>query len=230
MKKIFILVALSLVGCASPQKMDPIKADIVEKGKLNSQETIGLNSSGEAIIQQKLKADQELKNWVWSNNDLEQQVNSERYTLKRCREESVDTRLGGSGEVIPLPEVDNLKPTSELREQIGLINDDIVVVKEEFFKDRLKLEKSYNKTLDSTLGLIKGHKEKCEFKLSQVRVKAGLPAQRTVGKFKINSDGTLNKVVERHERSLDDAFEIKDQKRQPSQVVEPQEKSEYSGQ
>lgn len=218
MKKILI-TCLVLTGCASEHKMKEISAPLDVKGQISSNELVGLNESGEAIIQTKEKADQELRGWIWQNNNDEQEVNSAWHELKRCREESSDVRLGGSGEVVELPEIDNMKPTIEVKEKVGLINRDMVVVKESYYKDRLVQEKSYNDTLSKMMKTIKKHKTKCEYVLSQKRVKAGLPAERTQGKFKISPDGKLEEVVQKHEKSLDDAFEMKKQ-REPSSTVE----------
>lgn len=99
MKK-YIILALLVTGCASEHKMSQISAPLEEKGKVSSTETLGLNDSGEAIIQEKERADQELRGLVWQNNESEQEVNSLWHELKRCREESADSRLGGSGEVV----------------------------------------------------------------------------------------------------------------------------------
>lgn len=212
MKKI-ILLTLFCVGCASSHKMKELDVSIQEKGKVSQNEVVGLNSSGEAVVQQRQKASEELRGIVWWNNNLEQELSSSRHELRRCRVESADPRLGGSGEVTDVPEVDGLKPTSEVREQIGLINEDIMVVKEEYLKDRIKLEKDYNLTLEKMVKMVKGYNQKCEEKLGMQRVKAGLPSQRYQGKFKISSDGKLEQVVERHEKNLDDAFEIQEEKR-----------------
>lgn len=219
MKKLLIM-SLFVVGCASEHKMKEVSAPLEVKGQISSNEMIGLNGSGEAIIQTKEKADQELRSWIWQNNNDEQEVSSTWYELKRCREESSDVRLGGSGEVVELPEIDNMKPTVEVKEQLGLINREMIVVKESYFKDRLASERQYNETLTKMMKTIKKHKTKCDYALSQKRVKAGLPSERTQGKFLISPDGKLEAVVQKHEKNLDDAFEMK-AKREPAS--EPQE-------
>ena len=215
--KAFLLLVLITAGCASPNKMKDLDTQIEPKGKISSNETVALNSSGEAVIQQKQKASEELRGLIWWNNNLEQEVSSERYDLKRCRKESADPRLNGSGEVAQLPEIDGLKSEIQNREQIGLDGKDLVVVKEEYLRDRIKQERDYNTSLEKLLKLVKNYKDKCEDKLSMQRVKADLPVQRFQGQFQISPDGKIEGIVSPHEKNLDDAFEIRDQnRRQPT--------------
>jgi hypothetical protein len=218
MKKLLI-AGLFVMGCASEHKMKELSTPLDVKGQISSNEFIGLNQSGEAIIQTKEKADQELRGWIWQNNNDEQEVNSTWHELKRCREDASDVRLGGSGEVVELPEIDNMKPTIEVKEQVGLINRDMVVVKESFYKDRLAQEKSYNDTLSKMMRTIKKYKTKCEFTLSQKRVKVGLPAEKVQGKFIISPDGKLEGIAQKHEKNLDDAFEMKKEREPASSPV-----------
>lgn len=207
-KSVFLFLTAFLVGCSSANKMKQLDVSLTPKGKINTDETVGLNSSGEAVIQQKQKVSDEIRGYVWVNNNLEQEVSSERSALKRCRVESSDPRLGGTGEMTPVPEVDGLKEPSDVKEQVGLVNDEIVVVKEEYLRDRLALEKKYNQTLENMLKLVKNNKDKCEEKLAVLRVKHGLPAKRYQGSFGVSIDGKLIKTMTPHEKNLDDAFAI----------------------
>lgn len=205
-----VLMTVAGLGCSSKHKMKDLDVAITEKGSVSSDEVLGLNDSGEAVIQKRKKAVDEVKGLVWYNNNLQFEQSSELASLRRCRVESADVRLGGSGDVVPLPEVDNMKPASKVKEEIGLVNEDILVVKEEYLLDRLEQEKKFSQILESNLELIKKNKVSCEDKLRSKRVQAGLPAERYQGVFKISSDGKLLGVTKPHEKNLDDAFSIKE--------------------
>jgi len=209
MKKTIIALSLILSACASEHKLSTLDLRLEEKGRLSRDTSIGVNSSGEAVVRESQEVSQKLKGEIWWNNSLEQELASLQAETKRCRVELADPRLGGSGEVVEIPEIDSAKPTIKVKEELGLDGDRIVSVREEFLKDKLSQERKYREELEKTIELVKKHKAKCETYLSMARVKNGLPAERTQGKFVISEEGKLLKVESPHERNLDDAFEIK---------------------
>ena len=171
---------------------------------------IGVNDDNQAIIQTETAADDELRIQQWNNNKKEDEVESEFLALKQCREDRADPRLGGSGDVRPIPAVDNLKMPSEIKEQIGIDSKDgqLKVVKKELYVKRLKQERRYEVTLNKMLKTLVQYKESCERKMRQARVKAGLPGQRYKAEGYYTADGTWVQT-RKGENTLDDAFEIK---------------------
>ncbi len=216
MKKILLLListsALFLGACASKEKVKQIDVKIEEKGTAVGG-VIGLNDDGEAIIQTQTKADQELRGLIWQNNDLEMGLNHEVALLERCREEIADPRLGGNGEIVEIPEIDRMKPTTDLKRELGLVGSDLVVVTKESLPKRLQAERTYQESLEKMSSQVKKHRKNCEFKMGVARTKAGLPSQRYQGKITITPDGKVGQVLERHENNLDDAFDINESKK-----------------
>lgn len=210
-----------LVGCASEHKLNKLDLTLEEKGRLSENTAIGLNKSGEAIVREQQEVSQQLRGEVWWNNSLEQELTSIQAETYRCRVDLADPRIGGDGEVVEIPELDKVKNTRKIKELIGLDGNRIVVVKEEFLKDRLAQEKAYREALEASIELVKKHKRKCQTLLSVSRVKNGLPAEPTQGKFSISSEGKLLGVESPHEKNLDDAFKLKESIREPSVELTP---------
>ena len=128
--------------------------------------------------------------------------------LKWCRKDLADPRLGGSGEITQLPEIDDMKTPTEVKEDFGIEGDALKIVKRESYLKRLKSERKLEKTLREMAKTIKKSRENCEMRMAGARVKAGLPAQRFEGNVTISPDGKVEKIIYAQEKSLDDAFRI----------------------
>lgn len=151
------------------------------------------------VIQRETHAQDELRMIQWKNNQFEDNLNHEYFMLKWCREDLADFRLGGHGDMVSLPEIDNMKQAAEVKEELGLNrNGDISFLSEEDFLKRIQIERNYEGTLQKMLKTVKAQKEDCERKMGQARMKNGLPSKRYQG----NGHGEL------HENNLDDAFRI----------------------
>ena len=222
MKKIILTLSIVLLSaCASKEKVQNVDTALDKKGVINNG-IIGLNDEGVAIIQKENAADQELRGLIWLNNQREMDLNHESYNLERCREEIADPRLGGSGDVVEIPEIDNMKPTYEIKKQLGLVNGNLVYVTKESFQQRMAAEESYGSAMDNITKQIKKHRRSCEIKMGIARRKAGLPSSRYQGNISVTSDGKVDRVLAPHEHNLDDAFRIKEeneaQKRAPAAI------------
>ena len=210
MKKIILGLALAVIvtGCASSEKVREIDTSIDKKGQVLNGD-VGLNDKGEAIIQKQSAADDELRGLVWQNNQLESDLSSEAYMLNWCREDLADPRLGGSGDVVEIPEIDNMKPTTDLKEELGLVGGRLVVVSKESFTQRLASEKAYQTSLEKMIKQVSKNRKSCEIKMGMARRKAGLQSSRYQGQIKVTPQGTVGEVLAPHEHNLDDAFRIK---------------------
>ncbi len=200
----FTMIILS--GCSSAYKVKDIDNTIEAKGTVQGQ-VLGLDSDHRAILQEENSAADELEVQIWRNEKLEDDYAYEFTLLKQCRKDLQDPRLGGSGNLDRLPAAISKTPV-KMREEFGLIGDDLQIVKREFYIDRLKVERLYATSLSKVLVEVRYTRESCEVKMGHARIKAGLPFKRYQGKSVINSKGNVESTVKEHEHSLDDAFRI----------------------
>lgn len=172
-----ILVAaffLTLGGCASSKEVKNVDTQIDVKSNTNAGQ-IGLNKNNEAVIQESRDAGSELTIQQNVNENLQSTLDYERNQLQTCRREMADPRIGGSGDMAPLPEVDGLKNENEMREELGLDEKgNLVVVKKQNLQEKLGAEKAYEKALRNTTKVVKKNREECEFRLGIARKKAGM--------------------------------------------------------
>jgi hypothetical protein len=201
-----LLLTLALVGCASQYEAKKISTKMEIKDSIDGKK-LGLNSDNEVIIQEEVSASDELRSQQWLNAKLEDDLNSVHIDLKQCREDLADQRLGGNGVISDIPEIDNMKQTSEVKEEFGLGEDGkLKLVKKEFYLDVLNREKKYTETLKSTTKLVSKHNDSCQRMMGQKRLKAGLPSKRYQAQGYFMEDGTWvsTAVVE---NNINDAFE-----------------------
>jgi hypothetical protein len=203
-----LILTVFAASCASnPNKAKEIDTAMEEKGQYQGSK-IGMNEDKEVVVQTEKAVDQELREESWKAADLEAKLKSDHDLLTRCRDEVADPRLGGSGTVTEIPEIDNMKPTNEVREEMGITpSGELKFVKKEMFMERLQSVRKYKDHLESMIKLVKKSRADCEREMGAARVKAGLPAKRYQAKgfFK---EGQYIKTRDA-EHSLDDAFEIK---------------------
>jgi hypothetical protein len=206
--RLFALAATLLaLACTNENEVKELESEpLVSKGK-TANGVVGVNSKNEAVIREERAATDELSIQQMSNSRLQEELDRELQLLKWCRRDIADPRLNGSGKIQPIPAIDDMKPLSEVREEIGLDGEgDLKVVKEEYFNERLKTERKFETSLRSMLKVSKDHREDCEQKMAEARMQAGLAPERYQG------DGYFSNGVwverQKAERSLSDAFEI----------------------
>lgn len=217
MKWIFgALIVLSAVACRSKDHVvEDVDTHLESKGQSNDGE-IGLNEKGQAILQSKTSASAELTIQEHVNEKLQSDLDSERHQLLLCRRDLSDPRLGGTGEMSAIPEVDNLKMPEATDERLGRDEKGkLVVVRKSFFDEKLQSERDYGKALQDVLRVVKRNREECEQKMGVARTKHGLPAQRYVAKGQYINGQWME--TRRAENSLDDAFEIRSEEQKNSQ-------------
>lgn len=206
MKKYLIVLSLpGLIACASSNKVRHIDTEIDVKGSAQNG-LIGLKD-GVAVIQEVRPVDHELRSLKWNNNALEDKLLSNNVAIQRCRADMADPRLGGSGEAIETIQHDQIREPDQIREQIGLVDEQLQIVREQDLVEHLKRERRYEKALESAIRDSKRARESCEIRMRFARVKAGLPAERRQGRVKISPEGNVEQVLVQHENNLDDAFE-----------------------
>jgi hypothetical protein len=204
------LVFVFMVGCSSVQKLTNVdsKLDSVQ-GSAGNDKVIGVKDDV-AVIQEKRSGEDELRLQLWKNYQLENDLNHEFYMTEWCYEDLSDPRLGGNGEVALAPEMKKIKNSVAVKEEIGLEDKRLIVVKTTNFIDQLKVERDYSKSLEDMISVVKRTRVSCERKMGVARLKAGLPAKRYQGKAVITPAGTIDRMLAPNENSLDDAFQIKE--------------------
>lgn len=208
MKTTLMITLFVLIGCSS-NKVGQLNTEIDPKG-FTRNGVIGLKDN-EAIIQEKVKASDELEIQQWKNFALENELNHEHYMAMWCYNDLSDPRLGGNGELPNSPSVMNLKDSVKIKEELGLDGENLIIMRTSSFKEQLEVERKYFKSLTLMNQEVKKSRASCERKMTVARLKAGLPSKRYQGEITINKKGEVDSVIKEHEKNLDDAFRINNQ-------------------
>lgn len=200
------LMVVAASSCAS-KKLKPVDESIDVKAKMGDKE-IGINEDEDAVIQESVAVEDELRKLNWYNYETERKLKSEREELIRCRTDLADPRLSGNKKLDPIPELEMTEDLSKVQQKLGITQSGrIKVVKKEFLTDRFEKEQRYKESLESLHKVISQHRVDCERDLGYVRVQHGLPSERYKAEGYYGSRG--NFIVTRPaERNLDDAFRI----------------------
>lgn len=203
-----VMTLCILTGCSSnPYKVKEIDTEVKSTHGQLQGAMIAVDLQGQAIIQKETDAEVQLREQTWKNYDLERDLNYSHEALTQCQNEMADPRLGGSGKVVDIPEIDAVNVTQK-KEEFGLnSNGDLKFVTKEMYLDRLKSERRFQEVLTSHLKLVKKEKEKCEREIGYARVKAGLSASRYKSEGVLSADGSFH-ATRTAENNLDDAFKI----------------------
>ena len=205
MKKL-ILIPLLVAGCATnPYKVKPVDSTVDSSHGSVGNESIAVDKDKQAVVQKETSAQEELREQVWANRDLEQKIETNFGQFRRCQAETADPRLGGTGKVADAPDLGITLEPSKQKEEFGTGDGELKFVKREMYLDRLNAEKKHNASLRSALTAIEKHRGTCERELGYARVKAGLPAERFKGEGSFAANGRYVRTVE-EEQNLDDAF------------------------
>ncbi len=219
---VWILALALVVGCSS-KKLKPVDENIDVKAKMGNSD-IGINDDEDAVIQESVAVEDELRKLTWQNYETERKLKSEREELIRCRTDLADPRLSGNKKLDPIPELQISEDLSKVQQKLGITKSGrIKVVKKEFLQDRMDKETRYKESLESLLNVLADHRQNCERDLGYVRVQHGLPAQRYAAEGYHGPKG--NFVVTRAaERNLDDAFRILAEQTRKGKKMERAEK------
>jgi hypothetical protein len=219
---VWILALALVVGCSS-KKLKPVDENIDVKAKMGNSD-IGINEDEDAVIQESVAVEDELRKLTWQNYETERKLKSEREELIRCRTDLADPRLSGNKKLEPIPELQISEDLSKVQQKLGITKSGrIKVVKKEFLQDRMDKETRYKESIESLLNVLADHRQNCERDLGYVRVQHGLPAQRYTAEGYHGPKG--NFVVTRPaEKNLDDAFRILAEQTRKGKKMERAEK------
>lgn len=228
MKRLLFIVCALLVttGCAS-KKLKTVDEEIDVKATMGNKE-IGLNEDEEAVIQENVAVEDELRKLTWENYETERKLKSERDDLIRCRTDLADPRLSGNKKLEPIPELELSKDLSKIQQQLGITqNGRIKVIKKEYLVDRMEKEERYKESLNNLLNVISSQRVNCERELGYARVQHGLPSERYPAQGYYGPKG--NFIVTRPaERNLDDAFRILAEQTRKGKKLQKEEVTEES--
>jgi hypothetical protein len=222
---VMTFLILGMVGCAS-NKIKQLDTEIDVKGQTSNGGVIGLQNDY-AMIQEKRSAEEELRIQQWRNYQVENDLNHEYHMTEWCYSDLADPRLGGTGDVAEAPDMSKLKSSPEIKEELGLEGEKLVVVKTYSYPEKLKIERDYEQAMTVMLKEVKKTRAACERKMGAARLKAGLPAKRQQGQITVTPSGQVKTVLKEHEHSLDDAFRMK-KSTEPKRVPSAQEESSES--
>lgn len=174
MKSVILLAVLTMsVGCSTTKyQVQEIETKNFEaKGKTHDGK-IGVNDKNQLVIKNERSVEYELKVQTLVNYTLREKADGALFHLKACRKKLADPRLGGSGKISPITDIDSLRPIPEMREEMGLDEEgDLKIVSEEFLEERLKAERRYEKELRGIHDVAERHLEECESELDLVKYK-----------------------------------------------------------
>ncbi len=215
-------ITLLAASCAS-KELKPIEENLDVKAKVGDRE-IGLNESEEAIVQESVPVEDELRKLTWINYETERKLKSARENLITCRTELADPRLSGNKNMEPIPELEISEDLSKVQQKLGITRSGrIKVIRKEFLVDKLEKETQYKNSLDSLVKVIAQHDVDCNRELGYIRVQHGLPSTRYPAEGYFGSAG--NFIVTRPaENNLDDAFRILDEQTHKGRKLERAEK------
>jgi len=207
--KLILLISFSflfLFSCATNKyQVNKVDNEIDAKGKINNQ-VIGIDKNDQAVIHEEIRAVDELQEQIWANQGMLDDLKYEAFQLKRCKRDLSDPRLEGDGKMYSIPNIDNLKDPVYVKEEFGIVEDDLKFVKKSMFIDQLRAERNYGESLKRMFKIVKDHREHCEMKMRRARLKVGLPAKRFQGKGHFENNQWVQDAP--HEHDLDDAFRI----------------------
>jgi hypothetical protein len=215
MKVAWALVAGSIAfyGCASKKYGDEKLDTKLETSDKKTSDKFGFDKERNLVLQEKTAATDELITQTHVNEELQSKLQHEFQQLKRCRMDLADVRLGGTGEMAPLPEIDGIKNDPSFKETVGVDESgELVFIRQEKFEDKLKGEKSAEKTIRRLTKVVVNNREQCELRMRKARVEKGLPAERTQAVTRYEGGQVI--IIQPAERNLDDAFQFANQAKQ----------------
>jgi hypothetical protein len=207
---LLLSTAFILGGCASKKYGDEKVETRLDAGNNKTSEKFGFDKERNLVMQEKTSATDELMIQTHVNEELRSKLQHEYQQLRRCRVDLADVRLGGSGEMAPMPEIDGLATDKAYKETVGFDESgELVFIRQEKFEDKIKAEKTAETTMRRLQKVITSNKNNCELRMRKARVENGLPAERTPPV--IRYEGGQAVIVQPAEQSLDDAFRFANQ-------------------
>jgi hypothetical protein len=162
MKSVFVCMILvqGFWSCASKEpNIRPIDAGLDARGTTGDQR-VGINKQGDAVLQEQLDLGGQIRVLQHVNENLRMDVKSEFFLLKDCWKKR---NFNTTKEMPELSGFDDFETPDSSKEEVGIVNDSLKVVKTEDAIVRMNSEKRTQTQLRANLKTVKSQKEKCEF-------------------------------------------------------------------
>ncbi|MGZ3741006.1 MAG: hypothetical protein ACXVB9_16625, partial [Bdellovibrionota bacterium] len=93
MKRALVITALILtvLPACSSHKVKPVDEPLDVKGKMGDTE-IGMNKDDQAVVQDQVAVEDELRTMTWKNYEAERKIKQNREDLIQCRTDLADPR------------------------------------------------------------------------------------------------------------------------------------------
>ena len=174
MKTIFaILVAATLVGCASKHKAEKLEMEMENNAKVTGDTEVGVRD-GKMVVQKKVMMNEELRRIQNEVFSLEDRVYGNRKyrsdglygALKKCRARMSSKKLGGNGKLMWTEPMDRVSDKED-EYKVGLNDkEQLVGVSEEYLKDRIERFRGYKSVLIKREDEYKEKLEICDAELA----------------------------------------------------------------
>ncbi len=199
MKSVLILCLVSSVSCSSKKKIESVNTEMEEATRVNNVTSIGKNSSGDTVIQEKVK----LVDYLM---DLEREVytseesiygnkaygNIGKYgALENCMTELQKKNTGKWG-MVELPEKFLLTKLGEPKKKAGVDEKkQLVILSEEEITSRIKRFENYKQTYENQEEWFEVEIKNCTLKLKNPE--KGTAASKPFPKYNESIDSTSSK-------------------------------------
>jgi len=158
---ILVTLVLVSVGCSSRSNNEvrEVETKLDAKGSTGTH-VIGLDKNGDATMQQEKQLSAEIRTVQHVNENLRLDLKSEFFELKGCLKKRAKA---GDGKMPEISDFDDIETASNAKEEVGLVDGQLKIVRKEGAIDRLKAERTQNDELRALLKSVKKHRERCEF-------------------------------------------------------------------
>ncbi len=174
MKHCFLLLSLAaMLACSSKKKIESVETEITDANPINNSTTIGVNSSGNTVIQEKMK----LADYLL---DLEREVYTTEETiygnkaygnigkfgsLENCMTE-LQRKTTGKWGMVELPEKVLLTKLGEPKKKAGIDEKKhLIMLSEEEITGRIKRFENYKQTYENQQEWFETEIKNCSLKL-----------------------------------------------------------------
>jgi len=174
MKYCFLLLSIiAMMACSSKKKIENVETEIEDANAINNTTSIGKNSSGDTVIQEKMKlADYliDLEREVYSTEESiygnKSYGNIGKYgSLENCMTE-LQKRTTGKWGMVELPEKVLLTKLGEPKKKAGMDEKkQLVILSEEEITGRIKRFESYKQTYENQEDWFELEIKNCNLKL-----------------------------------------------------------------
>jgi hypothetical protein len=162
---ISLVASVLMVGCSSRSnnEMRAIDTQLDAKGSTGTH-VVGVDRNGDATLQEERQLSSEIRTMQHVNENLRLDLRSEFFNLKDCLKRRAKA---GDGKMPEISDFDDIETATNFKEEVGIVDGQLKVVRKEGAVDRLKAERTQNDELRALLKSVKKHLERCEFETAE---------------------------------------------------------------